>query len=98
LVEGNMSEPAFALPHEPLLTLDEVADRLAVSTRTVQRLVAGGELKPFYIGAAPRFDPREVLEYLEQTRSRPRRRRSAPRPRLIEGGRSFVDRLPRKNS
>jgi excisionase family DNA binding protein len=86
---------AYELPDEPLLELDEVARRLAVSARTVQRLVAAGELRPFYIGTAQRFDPREVGEYLEKSRSRPRRRRSSPRPRFVDerDSASFADRL-----
>jgi excisionase family DNA binding protein len=90
-----VSELAFALPDEPLLSLEEIAERLSVSVRTVQRLVADDELRPFYVGTSPRFDPRDVADYLERTRSQPRRRPSQPRPRLIEGGGSdsFVDRL-----
>jgi excisionase family DNA binding protein len=91
-----VSEPAFELPIEPLLTLGQVAERLAVSTRTVQRLADRGELVPFYVGSDPRWDPREVAEYLESTRRPgPRRRRRSPQIRPVPGtgGEGFVDRL-----
>ena len=48
-----------------LLTLHEVADRLAVSPRTIRRLVASGELPCLRVGAQLRFDPSDVLRQLQ---------------------------------
>jgi excisionase family DNA binding protein len=49
---------------ERLLTPDDVAERLQVSRRTIQRLVASGQLRPNYIGRLPRFTERELAAYL----------------------------------
>lgn len=47
-----------------LLTLQEVADRLRVSTRTVQRLMASGQLRFVKIGSRTLFTAKEVEAYL----------------------------------
>ena len=47
-----------------LLTLREVADRLRVSVRTVQRLVASGQIRPIHIGRRTLITEREVETYL----------------------------------
>lgn len=46
-----------------LLTLPEVADVLRVSVRTVQRLVASGQLRPTHVGRRTLFEEREVEAY-----------------------------------
>jgi excisionase family DNA binding protein len=46
-----------------LLTLDEAASVLRVSVRTVQRLVASGQLRPIYVGRLPRFTTTELEAY-----------------------------------
>lgn len=46
-----------------LLTLDEAAAVLRVSVRTVQRLVASGQLRPIYVGRLPRFTEKELEAY-----------------------------------
>jgi excisionase family DNA binding protein len=46
-----------------LLTLDEAAAVLRVSVRTVQRLVASGQLRPIYVGRLPRFTEAELQAY-----------------------------------
>ena len=46
-----------------LLTTDEVAEILGVSSRTVQRLVASGQLRPVYVRSLPRFTEAEVEAY-----------------------------------
>lgn len=46
-----------------LLTLDEAAAVLRVSVRTVQRLVASGQLRPVYVGRLPRFTQAELEAY-----------------------------------
>lgn len=50
-----------------MLTLDDVARILAVSRRTVERLVAGGDLpKPVKIGASSRMPEDDVQRYIER--------------------------------
>lgn len=46
-----------------LLTLDEAATRLAVSRRTVERLVSTGRLPAVKVGAATRVRPDAVVEF-----------------------------------
>lgn len=46
-----------------LLTLDEAAAVLRVSVRTIQRLVASGQLRPIYVGRLPRFTMTELEAY-----------------------------------
>ncbi len=48
----------------PLLTLDEAARLLAVSRRTVERLIDAGRIRPIRIGRAVRVTEREVEAYL----------------------------------
>lgn len=47
-----------------LLTLDEVAERLRVGKRTVERLVAAGELRSLRVARRRFVDQREVDRYL----------------------------------
>ncbi len=47
-----------------LLTLDEVAERLRVGKRTVERMVAAGELRSLRIRRRRFVDEREVERYL----------------------------------
>jgi excisionase family DNA binding protein len=47
-----------------LLTLNEVAGRLRVSTRTVQRLMRSGQLRFVKIGARTLVTDKEVEAYL----------------------------------
>lgn len=54
----------------PLLTLDDVAARLQVSTRTVRRLISSGQLRPLYVGRLPRITERELDAYLAGQRSK----------------------------
>jgi excisionase family DNA binding protein len=48
---------------ERLLSTDEVAAILGVSARTVQRLVASGQLRPIYVRSLPRFTEAEIEAY-----------------------------------
>lgn len=58
-----------------LLTPDQVAERLAVSARTVRRLAAAGELPAVRIGPRLlRFDPERVERRIREMGTRPRRR------------------------
>jgi excisionase family DNA binding protein len=54
-----------------LLTLDQVAERLQVSRKTVNREVARGHLRVRYFGQSPRVTDRELEAYIA---SRPTRR------------------------
>jgi excisionase family DNA binding protein len=56
-------EPA----HATLLTVQQVADRLGVSTRTVRRLIRRGELGAHRIGRSIRVDGHSVTRLLEAT-------------------------------
>jgi excisionase family DNA binding protein len=47
-----------------LLTLNEVAAVLRVSVRTVQRLIASGQIRPTHIGRRTLVTDREVESYL----------------------------------
>jgi excisionase family DNA binding protein len=51
---------------EPLLGVKEVARILAVSTRSVNRLVARGDLRPVWVGGVRRFEPAAIRAYLER--------------------------------
>lgn len=51
-----------------LLTLAEVSERLAVSLRTVERMVADGELAVVRIRRQVRVRPQDVDAYLEAAR------------------------------
>jgi excisionase family DNA binding protein len=50
--------------HRPLLSLRATAERLSVSTRTVRRLVATGQLPALKVGGQLRFDPAELEQWL----------------------------------
>jgi excisionase family DNA binding protein len=47
-----------------LLTLDQVAERLAVSRRTVQRLIDGRELSAVRFGRSVRVTERELAAFV----------------------------------
>jgi excisionase family DNA binding protein len=50
---------------ERLLTIPEVAEIFQVSTKTVRRAIAAGELRAHRVGRQWRIAPREVLRYLK---------------------------------
>ena len=57
-----------ALPpqsREGLLTLRQVAEFLAVSDKTVRRLVAAGRLHCVRVGRVLRFQPADLFRYVE---------------------------------
>lgn len=56
-----------------VLTPQEVAERLKVSTKTVQRLTRDGYLRAVYLGRLPRYTDRAVEACLRSLES-PRRR------------------------
>lgn len=49
----------------PLMSTDDVADYLSVSTRTVDRIIDRGRLNPYWVRGQRRFTPEEVDKYLE---------------------------------
>lgn len=51
---------------ERLLTLQEVAERWQVSTKTIQRLIAAGRLHPVRIGRKIRLHPSDIKKYESQ--------------------------------
>jgi len=61
-----MSEagPSAVPQHRRLLRIEDVADRLAVSTKTVRRMVASGQLEAVHIGAAVRFTEAAVERFI----------------------------------
>lgn len=53
---------------EKLLDIDQVAEYLGVSRRTVVRIVNRGELPAFRVGRALRFKLADLEAYMEQQR------------------------------
>lgn len=51
-----------------LLTIDQLAERLGVSTRHVRRLVAERRVPYLKIGRFVRFDPAEIANWLDGRR------------------------------
>jgi excisionase family DNA binding protein len=85
-----------APPDGSLLTIEEVASRLRVHRRTVQRLVVRGELAAVHLGSAVRFDPRDLDGLIAGHRRRDVAVGVLPpsRPRAARGARvSFAERL-----
>lgn len=55
------------LPH--LLTIDQVADQLGITTRHIRRLVAERRVPYLKVGRLVRFDPTEIANWLDRHRS-----------------------------
>lgn len=51
-------------PVTPLLTINGVAAHLAVSTKTVRRLIASGDLAAFKLGSQWRIHPRDLDDFV----------------------------------
>lgn len=51
-----------------LLTLEDAAQRLAISPRSVRRLIERGELTPIRIGRAVRLSADDLRAYVDQQR------------------------------
>jgi excisionase family DNA binding protein len=58
-----------AKPRLRLLSVDDIADDLGVSTKTIRRLIDGGELRAHRIGRALRVSEDEVRQYLNRRRA-----------------------------
>lgn len=55
-------------PSQSMSTRRAVAHRLGVSTKTVDRLVARGELPVLRVAGAVRFDEADIAAYIERCR------------------------------
>ncbi|WP_013629625.1 helix-turn-helix domain-containing protein [Rubinisphaera brasiliensis] len=51
-----------------MLTYKDAASYLALSERTVWRLVKSGELKAAKVGGAVRIDPADLRDYVERSK------------------------------
>lgn len=60
----------YTEPPTGLLTVQEVAERLAVSLATVRRLTRAGELTKVVIGGSIRFEPLDVEALIERGKQR----------------------------
>lgn len=54
---------------EPLLTIAQTAAQLAVSTKTVRRLIERGALRVHRVGRAMRISPEDLRHYLAPCRA-----------------------------
>jgi excisionase family DNA binding protein len=88
--------PITEAPTAALLTTDEAAAMLHVHRRTIQRLVERGQLEAIHLGAAVRFDPRDVADLTTRLK-RPVPQAAAASAAVLRPGRavrvSFADRL-----
>ncbi len=55
--------------HHHLLTIQETADRLGVSPRTVRRLIAEGKVHTYRIRRAIRISDKDIHDYLRTARN-----------------------------
>ena len=63
----------------PLMTVNEVAERLKINRATVYRLCAKPDgLRSYKVGGCTRFKPEEVDEYLERCLVKPPQRQEGP--------------------
>jgi excisionase family DNA binding protein len=58
------------LAEEPFYTVAGLARKLAISERTVRKMLNRGDLPCYRIGAQRRIDPADVSRWLEQQRER----------------------------
>jgi excisionase family DNA binding protein len=65
-----MTDTQIGIEHAPLLTIGEAARRLAVSERSIWRIIAAGRLPVVRVGAAPRIDPGDLRRYIEARKQR----------------------------
>jgi excisionase family DNA binding protein len=57
-------------PLPKLHLIDEVAEILGLSTRTVRRLITRGELLACHLGRSVRVHPDDLADYIDQHRGR----------------------------
>jgi excisionase family DNA binding protein len=70
VVMGQLSID-FASSREPLMAIDQVAERLGVTVRHVRRLVDERRIPYLKWGKLLRFDPAEIESWLDEARRRP---------------------------
>lgn len=63
-----MTGPRQQNPSPQLLTVAEVAERLAISERTARRLIKSGELVTHRIGRAVRISEADLAAYVKGAR------------------------------
>lgn len=51
---------------EPMLTINEVAERLSISRNTVYRLISKGHLRPVTVSERQRFSAAELQRYIDR--------------------------------
>jgi excisionase family DNA binding protein len=61
---------------EKLSTVQELSQRLKVSTRTIQRWLHLGQIEALYVGRQLRFEEHEIKRFLD-LRRRAKKKRSA---------------------
>jgi excisionase family DNA binding protein len=61
-------EPATTGPTPGLLTSKEAAQLLGVSARTVWGFTARGEIPVVRIGRAVRYDPKDIVDFIERNK------------------------------
>ena len=59
------------VPH--LLTIDQLAEQLGITTRHVRRLIAERRVPYLKVGKLVRFDPAEIADWLDDRRMPGRR-------------------------
>ena len=53
---------------DKLMTINEVAELLSVSRRSIDRLIAAGEIPYCIILSRKRFDPDEIADWIERNK------------------------------
>jgi excisionase family DNA binding protein len=56
-------------PDRPLLNVYKASRRLAVSEKTIRRMIRNGELSAFRVGGSLRLDPQELEDWLNARRT-----------------------------
>lgn len=67
LIQKHLDALSASQTPDPLWDVDEVAAYLGVSRRTVDTLIAGGEIKPMRVGRQRRFHRKAIDAYLRST-------------------------------
>jgi len=55
---------------DPLWSIEDVAARLSMSRRTIEKMVAEGDLTPIWIRGQRRFDPKTIDAYIRRCADR----------------------------
>lgn len=69
-LSATLADKTASTPSDTLLSVDEVASLLGVSRRSVDQIIAEGDLKPLYIRSARRFSRSTIDAYLRRCASR----------------------------